>query len=188
MRANQPAGLQVVLDQPAPEVADAQLPDRRRQHDVVLADVDGPHHAGEHDHLAIAVDLDLARAFQHQIAVRQHLDDVAVIIAVSSPVLVVTPPPLNLVSAPADTRLVGSTAEGSFFSTPNNCETDALAALFLFNCASAVPAALMLSITRMVMRSLRCRARGSAPRPTIQSIDAPLADAGARRAESRYFA
>ena len=66
--------------------------------------------------------------------------------------------------------------------------TDALAELFLFNCASAVPAALMLSITRIVTRSFKCRARGSAPRPTIQSIDARSVDTGVRRAEARYFA
>src|SRR4051812_699448 len=51
---------EVVLDQAAPEITDAHLPDRRRRHHVPRPDVRRADDAGEDEDLAVAVDLDFA--------------------------------------------------------------------------------------------------------------------------------
>src|SRR5262245_60672560 len=73
--ADEPSGAQVVLHQPAAEVPDAHLADGSRRHDVSGVEVCGPHHTGQHEHLPIAIDLDLADALDDEVAVRQHLPD-----------------------------------------------------------------------------------------------------------------
>src|SRR5690606_32793725 len=70
---DEPSGLEVVPDQSASEVSNAQLADLGRQHDVARPDAARPDDPGQHDDLAIAVDVDLPRAFEDEVAVRQDL-------------------------------------------------------------------------------------------------------------------
>src|SRR5690349_20217149 len=66
---DQPARLQVVLDETLAEVADLHLSDRGRRHHVAGTDIGRAHDAAQHDELAIAVDIHLADTFEHQVAV-----------------------------------------------------------------------------------------------------------------------
>src|SRR5688572_24210511 len=72
---DQPARLEVVLDETFPEVADLHLPHRGGRHHVARPDVGRAHDAGQHDELAVAVDVHLADALEQQVAVGQHLGD-----------------------------------------------------------------------------------------------------------------
>src|SRR4029079_4665336 len=71
--ANEPARLQVVLHEPATEVANAQLTDLCRKDFVGRADVEWPDDAAQHDDLTIAVDLDFSNALDNQIASREYV-------------------------------------------------------------------------------------------------------------------
>ena len=73
-RISQP-GRQAVLDQALAEGADAQLPDRVDGTTLPGWMSAGRDDAGQHDDLPVAVDVDLAHAFDDEVAVRQHLDD-----------------------------------------------------------------------------------------------------------------
>ena len=92
----------------------------------------------------------------------------AVITAVTSPARVVVPPPLKVVLVLALTMFDGSMSAGSLPSSPSRLGTPTEAPLALFTDESAVPDAVMLSITRTVTRSLRCRARVSVISEFIQ--------------------
>src|SRR3954453_13810942 len=69
--ADQPPRIEVVFHQAAAEVLDAKLTDRRRRHDVPRREVRDADDTRQHDDLHVAVDVDFAYAFDHQIAVGQ---------------------------------------------------------------------------------------------------------------------
>src|SRR5262249_53602545 len=58
--AKQPARRQAVFHEPAAEVTNAQFAQRGRRDRVARADVSATSDAGQHDNLAVAVDLDFA--------------------------------------------------------------------------------------------------------------------------------
>ncbi len=84
--------------------------------------------------------------------------------------------------------MVGSIIDGSFFSRPNSFDTEALAALFLFNCASAVPRrvdALHHANGDEVVEMPRARIGAETDHPVDRGA---VGRRRCARAESRYFA
>src|SRR3954471_15648255 len=65
--ADEPPRLQVVLHQALPEVADAELSNGGREHGVGGTDVSCADDPGQHDDLTVAIDLDFANAFDHEV-------------------------------------------------------------------------------------------------------------------------
>ena len=185
--ANQPSGIEVVFHQPASEIADAQLADRRGKDHVARADIHRPDDAGEDDDLPIAVDFDFAHAFDHQIAARS-TSETRASSAPSTRPPGWSPLPLKSVLDLVATSAAGSTAGGSLVSSPKNLATPAVPSLAFFSAESADPLPVMLSITRIVIRSLTLCARGSSASPDIhaQELTAELAGFAAR-ASCRYL-
>ena len=110
----------------------------------------------------------------------------AVITAVTSPARLVVPPPLNDVFVLALTMFAGSMSAGSLPSSPSRLGTPTEAPVVLLVDESAVPDAAMLSTTRTVTRSLRCRARVSIISEFIQLEGSGACVIACLRAAARY--
>ena len=182
----EPAGLEVVLHQAAAEVADPQLADRRRQDDVLVADVARPGDAGQHHHLAVAVDVDLARAFEHEVAVRQHLHDAGRDRRRQRAAARRAPLPLNCVLATTRRRGWSDRSPTAAPSRRRTSGSRRAARLLesLSSAESAVPAPSMFSTTRMVTRSLT-RARAAVEAQVRDPVDRRAGGRRRRRAPRR---
>ena len=159
--ANQPAGLEVVFHQAAAEVPDPQLADRASTSTTLFGSMSAVRTTPVSTTIWRSPLMSISRTpsstrspFGSTSTTR------AVTMAVRSLLRDVVPAPLNFVLADgADERCRIDRLAAAGLSSPNSLVTDALALLDLSSDESAVPVAEMLSITRIVTRSLTRRAR-----------------------------